>query len=92
MFVENCESVSMNTLLGEAKRKLKVALLENELEINGIKSKITTSQTGNGGFRYWFTCPTCTKRCGKLYRSPVNADLVACRSCLSLKYKSQYES
>lgn len=91
MFIENCESVSMTTLLGEANRKLKVALLENELEINGIKSRITTSRTGNGGYRYWFTCPKCDDRCGKLFRSPVNSKLIACRKCLNLKYKSQYK-
>ena len=92
MFVEDCECVRMEDLLGEAKKKLKIALLENELEIEGIPSEIITSKTGNGGIRYWFTCPACGERCGVLFRSPLNENFIACRKCLNLTYKSQYRS
>lgn len=87
IYTTDCEVIQMKDLLHQAKQKLKLALVQNELEINGINSSITASQTGGGGFRYWFTCPQCQKRCGVLFRSPLNSEIVACQKCLAVKYK-----
>lgn len=44
-----------------------------------------------GGVRWWFTCPVCKRRVGKLYL-PVKARLFGCRRCHNLTYKSCQES
>jgi hypothetical protein len=41
-----------------------------------------------GGYRHWFLCPGCKRRCRILHR----ADRFRCRLCLGAKYESQYES
>ena len=40
-----------------------------------------------GGVRWWFTCPMCGERVGKMYL-PRKGGLFACRKCHSLTYKS----
>jgi hypothetical protein len=41
-----------------------------------------------GGVRWWFACPRCGRRCGKLYLPP-SATLFGCRRCYSLRYAVQ---
>jgi hypothetical protein len=41
-----------------------------------------------GGVRYWFLCPRCERRVGKLYGPCVGS--LGCRGCLHLAYLSQY--
>lgn len=43
-----------------------------------------------GGFRYWFQCPFCSRRMGRLFLYDTND--FACRKCLRLAYKSQNRS
>jgi len=52
---------------------------------------LTTSQGTLGGLRWWFECPTCTRRCAKLYR-PRGYPQYACRKCSRIAYSSQRES
>jgi hypothetical protein len=42
-----------------------------------------------GGFRTWFACPYCKRRCAKLFLS---GRLFACTECLGLPYQAQRES
>lgn len=42
-----------------------------------------------GGVRYWFECPTCRTRVGRLYAVDVALGL-RCRRCLNLVYALQY--
>lgn len=46
---------------------------------------LTTTTPRFGGLRYWFLCPRCGRRVGKLYY----AHRWACRRCLNLAYQSQ---
>ena len=46
----------------------------------------TTSRCHFGGVRYWFLCPSCRKRVGKLY-APLSADEFKCRHCHRLTYR-----
>jgi len=46
---------------------------------------LTTTAPRFGGVRYWFLCPRCGQRVGKLYY----VNRWACRRCHSLAYKSQ---
>ena len=41
-----------------------------------------------GGVRWWFGCPRCGRRCGKLYLPPDRPDF-ACRICYRLRYVVQ---
>lgn len=49
---------------------------------------LTETPVHFGGTRPWFLCPRCGRRCGVLYCQME----FACRSCLNLRYTSQYES
>lgn len=42
-----------------------------------------------GGRRYWFSCPRCGRRAGKLYATEDWRNYT-CRLCLGLVYKCQY--
>lgn len=44
-----------------------------------------------GGLRYWFLCPHCGRRSGKLYRRPTGK-IFLCRICNDLTYESRNES
>lgn len=39
-----------------------------------------------GGRRWWFTCPTCIRRCESLF---LREDQHQCRICLGMRYRSQ---
>ena len=49
---------------------------------------LTTTKPRFGGLRYWFMCPRCGRRVGKLY----HAERWACRRCHHLTYQSQRRS
>lgn len=50
--------------------------------------EMVTTRPHFGGVRYWFLCPHCERRFGKLY-APASGILM-CRVCLSMAYLSQY--
>lgn len=47
---------------------------------------LTTTHCNYGGIRWWFNCPFCFKRVGKLFLFGEN---YACRHCHNLTYKSR---
>lgn len=49
---------------------------------------LTTTTPRFGGLRYWFLCPRCGRRVGKLY----HVERWACRRCHNLAYQSQHLS
>jgi hypothetical protein len=49
--------------------------------------RLTTTRTNFNGRRYWFECPQCLRRCGKLYRPPSEL-YFRCRLCYNLTYDS----
>lgn len=49
--------------------------------------ELLPSETNFSGLRYWFACPVCRRRIGKLYL-PLNRLNFACRHCHKLTYKS----
>lgn len=86
--VNNCQRVKVDELVREAKKGLKMRLLEGLIELFGVTIGFTTSRTKFGGERIWFICPICKKRVGILYKHALE-DLVGCRVCLNLKYTKQ---
>ncbi len=57
-----------------------------------IDQPITLQSTrpNYGGVRWWFTCPGCHRRAGRLYL-PSGARFFACRRCHDLTYRSAQE-
>lgn len=86
ILVDECQRIDMNSLVRRAKQLVRETLLENTPTINGVEVKIVTTKVGNGGYRYWFECPECGKRCSSLFRHPLTQTL-GCRECLGLKYR-----
>jgi len=52
---------------------------------------LATTPCHLGGRRYWFLCPQCGRRAGKLYRRPMG-EMYFCRICNDLTYESRNES
>jgi hypothetical protein len=52
--------------------------------------RLTTTRSNFGGTRYWWVCPSCHRRCAKLYLP--NAVYFRCRRCYNLTYRSSNES
>lgn len=88
ILVDECQKITMNKYLSLARLKMKESLLASELSVFTTPIGFTTSCTGFGGTRHWFTCPICNKRKGVLFVHPINGN-VGCRACLELKYRVQ---
>jgi hypothetical protein len=52
---------------------------------HNFKIPLCTTTPHYGGVRWWFNCPKCHKRVGKLYLSGI----FACRTCVGMAYESQ---
>ena len=78
----------MKEYLDRAKAHMKQMLLTSEVSVFDTPINFTTSQTGFGGTRHWFVCPTCSERKGVLFMHPIS-EQIACRTCLNIKYRAQ---
>jgi len=61
-------------------------LIKSSIEAGGHDILLSSSITGFGGTRYWFSCPICNRRSGVLYKHPVS-QILGCRRCLNLDYR-----
>ena len=52
---------------------------------------LTATRPNFGGLRWWFLCPWCYRRCGKVYMPPKGRHF-ACRRCHGLTYRTCQES
>ncbi len=53
--------------------------------------KVTSTEPFYGGERYWFECPLCKTRRGKVYLMwNAGKPVYACRTCSGLVYRDQY--
>lgn len=86
--VEECQKIRLSQVLKEYRRQLKEIMLQQVLEVNGIQASLTSTQTPNGGTRYWFVCPSCERRVGVLLIHPL-IENVGCQKCLPVSYKKQ---
>lgn len=55
-------------------------------EVKRQKIPLTKTGCNFGGFRWWFKCPLCNKRVGKLF---LYGSVYGCRHCYDLTYKSR---
>lgn len=88
ILVEYCENLSINSFVSNVRDSVRNELLIKGADINGNKIELLKSDIGVNGYRYWFKCPICTKRIGKVYLHPINK-LIGCRICLNLEYRSR---
>ncbi|MBZ1391332.1 hypothetical protein [Psychrobacter pacificensis] len=51
------------------------------------KIELLKTKCNYGGYRYWWACPSCSKRIGVLYC----AGLYVCRHCIGANYQTQLE-
>lgn len=86
LLVEQCQQINIDDFVFKAKQKMKEEFIKCALEIDDYDVELTTSKLSHGGLRYWFKCPLCSQRVGKLYKHPFNQKL-ACRKCNNLEYK-----
>lgn len=86
--VEDTQQVNISKFLKLFKKKMKERVIISSIRMQGVSTRLLTSDTGFGGTRYWFECPLCKKRKGVLYIHPQTA-MVGCRICLNLEYKKR---
>jgi len=84
--VENCQSIDISDYLRGIKKQLKGLIINSKIEADGFKIGLITSTTNYNGVRFWFKCPLCCKRAGKLYKHP-KTSVLGCRRCLNLEYR-----
>lgn len=63
----------------------------NKTEKRDYRVFLATTRPYYGGTRYWFHCPNCGKRVGKLHNAPGSGSFL-CRTCQNLTYTSCRES
>lgn len=85
--IETAEQIDINSLIKQFYAQAKESFLRSQININGFQIQLSTSKT-RYGIRFWFTCPKCSKRVGKLYKHPLSS-FIACRVCNNLDYKSR---
>lgn len=81
---KNTQSINVNEVIKSLRKQFTDSLLIHPLSIGGQQVSLVASKTGQGGLKYWFICPVCGSRVGKLYISQTNA----CRRCVGVKYAS----
>lgn len=84
--MEDCQSISIKSLLDQYKSKLKEQTLIATMGDQDVE--LAVSKTRFNGVRYWFKCPTCKRRAGIIYAHPISHK-VGCRLCLKLDYRSR---
>lgn len=86
--VDQCKSIDISDYLGKVKNELKQLAIKSQAEVDGYEVELTTSKIHYLGLRYWFKCPLCSRRAGKLYKHPIS-HILGCRRCLNLEYRSR---
>ncbi len=88
MSLEQCPRISVDSLIREVKKELKVSLLQSRLEAMGVRIELCSSDTRFNGKRIWFKCPICKSRVGVLFYHPIS-QLMGCRVCVGVDYKDR---
>ena len=106
VLVENCTVISINSLqkairnsidrdLPDSDESVVYDLTEKEMasfSVNNQKFKYVHIKNKLGGYRWFFICPACERRCNKLFLPPDMAvdrrKLYLCKVCHKLKNQS----
>lgn len=87
VLTDQCQKIRVTDFIKTANQELKEKLIQSSIEAQGYQLLLNKSKTGFGGTRYWFSCTTCQRRVGVLYKHPVS-EILGCRTCLGLDYRS----
>lgn len=87
LLVESVEQIDINILIRQFYLTAKETFIKTQISVEGLELKLATSKT-RYGLRFWFTCPNCGNRVGKLYKHPLSK-AIACRKCNNLDYRSR---
>ena len=108
--VENCSSVDINTLQKTIKKIINrdypestqeefydLTLKElNKFTVNDQVFEYEAMENYLGGYRWFFKCPKCKKRCSKLFLPPIElatrVQKYYCKNCHKLKNQSAARS
>jgi hypothetical protein len=74
---------------GLALSSVAVTITSTNGQKNFVSVKLAATRPYFGGLRYWYRCPECGHRAGKLYVTDEGKRL-ACRRCLRAVYECQY--
>ena len=91
------ETAYVNYSLRDMGQSVYILTLHSPLIRRGERIPITqdislvTTQLWSGGKRYWFSCPNCRRRVGRLHL-PHGKSYFFCRRCYDLTYMSCQES
>ena len=106
VLVENCNVININSLqkairnnidrdLPDPSEEVVFDITQKEMDnfvINGQKFKYLYIKNKLGGYRWFFICPSCERRCNKLFHPPEMAidrkKLYLCKVCHKLKNQS----
>jgi hypothetical protein len=81
---ENYQKISIDDYVRQARISLKKAIVEAQIDVNGMDIILCKSHTRFGGERLWFKCPKCNKRRGVLYMFSLGIKTM-CRQCFTDK-------
>ncbi len=102
IIIENCECINISNIIYHLKyakcssqrsivdelSRLSQKSLTNEFTgVPRFRLLFTTTKCSFGGYRWWFLCPYCNRRVGKLY-TPLSTNEFECRHCHNLTYES----
>ena|SRR3989338_2419046 len=87
--VEDCEKIRIDHVIRQVKKEVQKTVITAVAVVDGFEVKLTSHKLHHGGDRLWFVCPICRLPAGLIYRHPVQYDLVGCRRCLGLDYRSR---
>ena len=73
---------------GKLVDSINVSVIDDRIIIDGQDIFIEWWSCPLGGKRPWFHCPSCEKRCCKLYKANTS---FACKTCLNLVFKAWHE-
>lgn len=84
--IDTCQKLDIARMMTEYSASIKKEFENQGVEVEGIRISFVKSKTGNGGSRFWFKCPSCSRRVGILYHDSYGS--FGCRVCLRLDYRS----
>lgn len=86
-FAKEYECISIDEIVRKMGQSAKTTLKGASVKINNTPINLDISRTAFDGYRLWFFCPQCNRRCAKMYIHPITWAAV-CRICLGLDYRS----
>lgn len=85
--LRDSQVLSIKYLFLPAAKTAPLIILTHEEVGNNQSVSFQSTVPNFGGKRWWFSCPNCNRRVGKLYRSQIDERFL-CRHCHGLIYRS----